>query len=205
MSVEKRPTKKKRLNEDSCETESLNCSTEKSDINSNNEIYGRNDIENLTEDADPERNGHDSDKSLPINNSHKDGGQDDQEKVQIQFNNASGDNRCNHCREYFENPLMLLRHKRELHNFPKTLLPIEEIEKYYDYPNRNFCPICKKVIKTNNYRSIFLKHLHTHTVMLIFKCVICKKKFRRKDHMLNHQKRHVVPIEDYIGEKKAKK
>lgn len=133
----------------------------------------------------------------------RDDKQDNEVKVKIQFNNATGENRCNHCKEIFENPLLLLRHKREAHKFPKKLLPREEIEKYYDYPNRSFCPICKKVIKTNNFRSIYLKHLHTHTVIAVFECIICKKVFKRKDHMVNHQKRHIVPIEDFIKKGKS--
>lgn len=181
-------------------------STTTSDINSNSEIYERNESENVEgnfefeDDDDLITNGNnteDTDKSDRQNNEVK-----EEIKFQVQFNNASGNNRCNYCREQFDNPLMLLRHKREFHKFPKTLLPLEEIEKYYDYPNRNFCPICKKAIKTNNYRSLFLKHLQTHTHN-VFECVICKRKFKRRDHMMNHQKRHVVPIEDFIGSKKS--
>lgn len=161
------------------------CLAENSDINSNNKMLERNSSEEN------------------INTSCENGELNAKKRVEIQVNNASGDHKCNHCREYFENPILLLRHKREVHNFPRTLLPIEDIEKYYDYPNRTFCPICKKVIKTNNFRSVFIKHLHTHTPMLVFECIICKKKFRRKDHMINHQKRHVVPMEDFIKKKNS--
>lgn len=179
-------------------------SAEEPDINSNNEIYERNDAENLNERTELSNSRAEEDNKSTQDDDNSDNETEVKEelKFQIQFNNASGVNRCNYCKEHFDNPLMLLRHKRESHSFPKTLLPLEEIEKYYDYPNRNFCPICKKAIKTNNYRSIFLKHLQTHTYN-VFECVICKKKFKRRDHMLNHQKRHVVPIEDFIGGKKG--
>lgn len=101
---------------------------------------------------------------------------------------------CKHCNTLFDNPLELLRHTRDCHNFPRTILPPEEIEKYFDYPNRQYCPICEKPIKTRNFRSIFIKHLLVHTRGLTHECSICKKKFRRRDHMRAHEKRHIVPL-----------
>lgn len=102
--------------------------------------------------------------------------------------------RCKHCNSLFDNPLDLLRHTRDCHNFPRTILPPEEIEKYFDYPNRQFCPICEKPIKTRNFRSVFIKHLLVHTTGLTHECGICKKKFRRRDHMRAHEKRHIVSL-----------
>lgn len=125
--------------------------------------------------------------------------------IQIQFSNLEGENRCQHCKEVFQNPILLLRHKRKEHSFPKRHLLLEDIEKYYDYPNRSFCPICKRTLKSNNFRCNFIKHLQTHAKVNTIECVICKQKFKRKEHMLNHQKRHIVPIEDFIKNKKAKR
>lgn len=103
--------------------------------------------------------------------------------------------KCRYCNACFRNPLELLRHKRT-HNSDKIILPIEEIEKYFDYPNRSYCPICKQKLKTKNFRSIFTKHLLTHTSTTLYGCVICKKQFTRKDHMRAHEKRHIVPLEE---------
>ncbi|XP_018561546.1 zinc finger protein 2-like [Anoplophora glabripennis] len=101
---------------------------------------------------------------------------------------------CKHCSTLFDNPLELLRHTRDCHNFPRTILPPDEIEKYFDYPNRQYCPICEKPIKTRNFRSVFIKHLLVHTTGLTHECSICKKKFRRRDHMRAHEKRHIVSL-----------
>lgn len=127
------------------------------------------------------------------------------ENIRIKFSNLEGKSRCQHCKEVFENPILLLRHKRKEHTSAKKYLLPEEIEKYYHHPNRNLCPICKKTLKTNNHRSVFIKHLQSHAVVQMFECIICKQKFKRKDHMLSHQKRHIVPIEDFIKTKNHKK
>ncbi|XP_023012787.1 uncharacterized protein [Leptinotarsa decemlineata] len=105
---------------------------------------------------------------------------------------TDSDKKCKQCHKFFENPLDLLRHSRTCRNIPIKILPPEEVEKYFDSPNRNFCPICEKPIKTKNFRSIFIKHLLVHTVGLSHECNICKKKFKRRDHMKAHHKRHIV-------------
>ncbi|KAJ8985252.1 hypothetical protein NQ317_018282 [Molorchus minor] len=105
---------------------------------------------------------------------------------------AANNRLCKHCKTIFDNPLELLRHTRDCHSFPRTILPPEEIEKYFDSPNREFCPICEKPIKTRNFRSVFIKHLLVHTTGLTHECKVCKKKFRRRDHMRAHEKRHII-------------
>lgn len=109
--------------------------------------------------------------------------------------NKEYEERCRYCSKFFTNPVECLRHKRT--HFNKIILPLEVIENYYDYPNRTYCPICKEKLKSRNFRSIFIKHLLTHTAHTSFNytCVVCKRKFKRKDHMSAHQKRHVVPFD----------
>lgn len=101
--------------------------------------------------------------------------------------------RCRFCSSVFTNPVEFLRHGRT--HSAKIMLPLEVIENYYDYPNRTYCPICKEKLKTKNFKSIFIKHLLTHTTTLKYTCAVCKKQFRRKDHMSAHQKRHIVPFD----------
>lgn len=157
---------KKDLNRSGSSTE--NVSPEPENIITNNDvsIYDYNEQDDNLEDKDLQEDGDEN-----INN-----------------------RRCKHCNSLFDNPLDLLRHTRDCHNFPRTILPPDEIEKYFDYPNRQFCPICEKPIKTRNFRSVFIKHLLVHTTGLTHECGICKKKFRRRDHMRAHEKRHIVSL-----------
>lgn len=114
--------------------------------------------------------------------------------INIIKNNNEKDTNCSICGQRFDNPLDLLRHRRDLHNFPRTIVSAGVIERYFDSPNRSFCPICRKPIKTRNYRSVFIKHLMVHTVGETFECKVCSKKFKRKDHMKAHEKRHIVLV-----------
>ncbi|KAG5894723.1 hypothetical protein JTB14_006142 [Gonioctena quinquepunctata] len=102
------------------------------------------------------------------------------------------DRKCKHCNKFFENPLDRLHHSRLYHNFPKIILPLEEVEKYFDYPNRKLCPICEKPINLGNHKSKFINHLLVHTDRLEHECSICKKRFTRRGHMRAHEKRHIV-------------
>ncbi|KAJ8916613.1 hypothetical protein NQ315_000258 [Exocentrus adspersus] len=130
---------------------------------------------------------------LPVSDYNK----SDEDSVQdVKLNNDGfvKNRQCKHCSTLFDNPLDLLRHTRDCHNLPRTILPMEEVEKYFDYPNKLFCPICEKPIKTHNIRSVFIKHLLVHTTGVAHECTVCKKQFRRRDHMRAHEKRHVVPL-----------
>ncbi|XP_050501942.1 PR domain zinc finger protein 5-like [Diabrotica virgifera virgifera] len=102
------------------------------------------------------------------------------------------DTKCKYCEFIADNPMELLKHKRELHTAAKQTLPVHEIQKYFDYPDRSFCPICEQPVKTKNFRSIFIRHLLVHAPSMSFQCRICKKRFRRLDHMKAHEKRHVL-------------
>ncbi|KAJ8931354.1 hypothetical protein NQ314_015763 [Rhamnusium bicolor] len=104
--------------------------------------------------------------------SDESGDKDSKENEEDALNNKL----CKHCKTLFDSPLDLLRHTRDCHNFPRTILPPDEIAKYFDSPNRSFCPICEKPIKTRNFRSVFIKHLLVHTTGLTHECGVCKKK-----------------------------
>lgn len=98
---------------------------------------------------------------------------------------------CPSCSDVFVSELELLRHKRAKHTMPKIVMGPGEIKKYYDVADRSQCPICKKFLSSTN-KSIYLKHLLSHTYVGEHECPVCKKKFKRKDHMRMHQKRHIV-------------
>ncbi|XP_056641562.1 zinc finger protein 319-like [Diorhabda sublineata] len=100
--------------------------------------------------------------------------------------------KCKICTFIAETPIDLLKHKRDAHKVERKFLPSHEILKYFDYPDRTFCPICEQPIKSRNFRSTFIKHLLIHSAELTYECRICKKKFRRRDHMRSHEKRHVL-------------
>ncbi|CAG9830959.1 unnamed protein product [Diabrotica balteata] len=102
------------------------------------------------------------------------------------------DTKCKFCDFIAENPMELLKHKRKFHTATRYILPVHEIRKYFDYPDRSFCPICEQPVKTKNFRSIFIRHLLVHAPGFTFQCRICKKRFRRHDHMKAHEKRHVL-------------
>lgn len=104
---------------------------------------------------------------------------------------ANSEHTCTLCKVTFKDQIELLRHQRASHQFPKTILTLEQIERYYDYPNRNNCPICKKPIRSN-FRSVFIKHLKTHTMAKSAVCRICNMVFKSKSYMRSHEKRHVV-------------
>jgi uncharacterized C2H2 Zn-finger protein len=101
---------------------------------------------------------------------------------------------CKQCRQEFASPLELLRHSRNCHSYPKILMAMSEVKKFYSAEDRSECPICHKPLKTN-FRSAFVKHLHTHTNEMKYSCNVCNRKFRRSDHMKAHEKRHVVEEE----------
>ncbi|RZC37141.1 hypothetical protein BDFB_011315 [Asbolus verrucosus] len=98
---------------------------------------------------------------------------------------------CKECSKEFVSPLDLLRHSRKCHSYPKVLMALSEVKKFYSVRDRSECPICHKPLKTN-FRSAFVKHLHTHTNEMKYSCNVCNKKFRRSDHMKAHEKRHIV-------------
>ncbi|EFA04910.1 zinc finger protein 493 [Tribolium castaneum] len=97
---------------------------------------------------------------------------------------------CRECKKEFKSSLELLRHGRKVHSYPKVLMALSEVKKFYAAKNRSECPICHKPLKTN-FRSAFVKHLLTHTNEMKYSCKVCNKKFRRSDHMKAHEKRHV--------------
>lgn len=100
--------------------------------------------------------------------------------------------KCKLCTLIVETPMDLLKHKRDAHKIQKISLPLIEVEKYFDYPDRTFCPICGQPIKSRNFRSAFIKHLLVHSTGITHDCRICKRKFRRLDHMRSHERRHVL-------------
>lgn len=99
---------------------------------------------------------------------------------------------CRYCKIQFENPFDKLKHTREVHRSVKKIVPYDEVAQYFDNEDKNYCPICDKTIKARNYRSIFVKHLMTHTNGTIYTCSVCQQRFRRKDHMRNHEIRHEI-------------
>lgn len=98
---------------------------------------------------------------------------------------------CKQCKQEFETSLILLRHSRETHSYPRILMAMSEIKKFYRIEDRSVCPICRKPLRSN-FMSAFTKHLHTHANDMRYGCQVCKKKFRRPDHMKAHEKRHVI-------------
>ncbi|XP_044260115.1 zinc finger protein 14-like [Tribolium madens] len=98
---------------------------------------------------------------------------------------------CRECKKEFRSSLELLRHGRKVHSYPKVLMALSEVKKFYTSKDRSECPICHKPLKTN-FRSAFVKHLLTHTNEMKYSCKVCNKKFRRADHMKAHEKRHVI-------------
>ncbi|KAJ3651901.1 hypothetical protein Zmor_017905 [Zophobas morio] len=103
----------------------------------------------------------------------------------------SNETTCRECTKEFGSPLELLRHSRKCHSYPKVVMALSEVKKFYSVKNRSECPICHKPLKTS-FRSAFVKHLHTHTNEMKYSCHVCKKKFRRSDHMKAHEKRHII-------------
>ncbi|CAH1107835.1 unnamed protein product [Psylliodes chrysocephalus] len=106
------------------------------------------------------------------------------------------EHQCKLCPFVAENAIDLIRHKRKEHSGPRKIISPDEIQKYFDWPDRDFCPICEKPIKTKNYKSLFIKHLLVHTTGLAYECKICKKKFRRIDHLKGHEKRHIITFDE---------
>ncbi|XP_045469722.1 zinc finger protein 394-like [Harmonia axyridis] len=98
---------------------------------------------------------------------------------------------CPKCSEVFVSELELFRHKRAKHTSPKIIMAPDEIKKFYNVSDRSQCPICKKTLSSQN-KSIYIKHLQSHSYIGEFECPICKKKFKRKDHMRIHEKRHII-------------
>ncbi|KAK9892795.1 hypothetical protein WA026_021987 [Henosepilachna vigintioctopunctata] len=98
---------------------------------------------------------------------------------------------CRKCSQVFLSSLELLRHSRREHTYPKIIMSPAEISKFISLKDRSHCPICEKPL-SSSYKSIYLKHLQTHSCVLEHICPICKKKFKRRDHMRAHQKRHIV-------------
>ncbi|XP_030767038.1 zinc finger protein 200-like [Sitophilus oryzae] len=102
---------------------------------------------------------------------------------------------CCYCKEVFPDPIDVLRHKRELHQFPKTFLSKEELAPYMEYENISECPICFKTMQRIECKSIYLKHLLTHSKDYNNECKICGKTFRRMDHCQTHEKKHIVKLD----------
>ncbi|CAH0549607.1 unnamed protein product [Brassicogethes aeneus] len=98
--------------------------------------------------------------------------------------------KCRMCAQVFLNPFEKLKHTRETHKIIKITVPYDEVAKYFDNEDKDNCPICAKHIKSRNFKSVFVKHLLTHTQGTIYPCPICYRRFRRKDHMKNHERRH---------------
>ncbi|XP_044764575.1 PR domain zinc finger protein 15-like [Coccinella septempunctata] len=98
---------------------------------------------------------------------------------------------CPRCPEVFVSELELFRHKRAKHTAPKIIMALSEVKKFYDVPDRSHCPICKRVFNSSN-KTIYIKHLQSHSYIGEYACPVCKKNFKRKDHMRMHQKRHIV-------------
>lgn len=98
---------------------------------------------------------------------------------------------CRECKNEFTSSIELLRHSRKCHSYPKVMMALSEVKKFYCMKDRSECPICHKPLKIN-FRSAFVKHLHTHTNEMAHACKVCNKKFRRADHMKAHEKRHIV-------------
>lgn len=99
------------------------------------------------------------------------------------------------CKEVFNDPLDVLRHKRKFHTSPKILLSKEELEPFLLLKNRNTCPICFKVISNHVTRAPYINHVMIHCNKPSFKCKICGTTFKRKHALSVHEKRHVVTPE----------
>ncbi|KAJ8958469.1 hypothetical protein NQ318_002261 [Aromia moschata] len=68
-----------------------------------------------------------------------------------------------------------------------------------DAANNRQCKKCKELFENpldllRHNRSVFIKHLLVHTTGLTHECSVCKMKFRRRDHMRAHEKRHIVSV-----------
>ncbi|KAL1502432.1 hypothetical protein ABEB36_007573 [Hypothenemus hampei] len=50
------------------------------------------------------------------------------------------DKTCKICHQLFNDPIDVLRHKREVHKSEKILLPKKELEQYFNMENRKDCP-----------------------------------------------------------------
>ncbi|XP_050302222.1 zinc finger protein weckle-like [Anthonomus grandis grandis] len=101
---------------------------------------------------------------------------------------------CQICGAIFDDPIYVLRHKREKHPTKKVQLPKEKLKVYLELDCRPICPLCFKQIPSYQYRSIYTKHILTHTADPEFECEICGQKYKRKDHLENHKKRHVYGV-----------
>ncbi|XP_076256286.1 uncharacterized protein LOC143193786 isoform X2 [Rhynchophorus ferrugineus] len=99
---------------------------------------------------------------------------------------------CKFCNTVFEDPIDLLRHKREKHIFNRVLLSRKELEPYLKAADKTQCPLCKKPIGTTNYKTAYMRHILTHSSEYDFRCRVCEQPFRRKDQWLSHEKRHIV-------------
>lgn len=98
---------------------------------------------------------------------------------------------CQQCDQDFATSLELLRHSRAIHSYPRIIMALSEVQKYYTIKDRSECPICHKPLRTH-FKSAFIKHLQTHTNEALYSCMVCKQKFGRMDHMKAHEKRHVA-------------
>lgn len=98
---------------------------------------------------------------------------------------------CLYCAKMCENAIDLLRHKRELHRFPKVRLApvtLEHYDKIYKDTLPDDCPICKRPVKPLQWP----RHLKTHSSEKSYACRICKRRFNRSDHLQDHESRHIV-------------
>ncbi|KAL3270762.1 hypothetical protein HHI36_021288 [Cryptolaemus montrouzieri] len=98
---------------------------------------------------------------------------------------------CKECSEVFFTAVELFRHKKMKHTYPRIKMAPDEVNKHINIKDRSHCPICGRPINSR-YKSIYVKHVQTHSWLAEHECPTCKKKFRRKDQMKKHAKRHIV-------------
>ncbi|XP_060534271.1 histone-lysine N-methyltransferase PRDM9-like isoform X1 [Cylas formicarius] len=119
----------------------------------------------------------------------EDGFRQEQRKMDLERKKRT----CKNCYLVFEDPMEVLRHNRTAHTYPKVWLPTEKVMKHMNVKDKSKCPICGKPLYAK-YKSEFVKHLKTHIEDYEYQCKVCKHMFRRKDHLRNHESRHIVGI-----------
>ncbi|CAG9770325.1 unnamed protein product [Ceutorhynchus assimilis] len=103
------------------------------------------------------------------------------------------DRTCCTCSKVFSDPVAVLYHKRKEHYRSKIIVDKLELQSYLLKPPKSHCPVClKQLHHKKNVKTLYVKHLMTHANVLesSLKCKVCERKFKRKDHLENHERRH---------------